>query len=1422
MADGNPLHLPDDKKGQLVPASGFARLPLLPFEKHLIDILGCTEEEYRWFAAEAKRRGMVRPAEYAGIPDVRNEAATVLAIISLVVGLASTALSLLMQPKISGRQEGGVRRLASRTGPDRFSQTTGFDSLAELADYNTPIPIIFGRRNERAGGMLVTPSLVWSRAFSYGYQQGIKMLFVVGEQGLGRGIEPPALQGVFLGNTPLDSMYQHSFALYWKRGTNERARVNSSNLVAGTRGTQSSGDTQDNDDIFTCPTIRAVADTGFCHSYTPTSNTSFGAYSAIPNGTDYRVNFVLKSVENIRGDGNDAHDRSGARSMLQERIKIAGDYSFERTGTNADRYYSLVWHQGQAGVGRGYSCRMGIVRYQEQQATGNRETFVAQVGHRIVFSIHPGNIPQDTYYEEVDGERTDAGVEDINNEIQALRERADDLLQVGETFIISGSVWVVESRTREVFTNQRQDITLRCIEVLADGQARRIGIINEQFITEWLNGDDLQPRSIGPSFYPLLRVNFGIVRNTRACEITEIGIKSQVWNRANGLCNFNSLVTPEQLIRLERKAYAVQSGVMNTFMKRSSLFTIFVRPAGVNASGEEYEWVPIGEEFNVNGENNIDKYNFIRIQHPDLRRYEFRFVPRPGAYVQQNIEDTSQLWTLNAASGPPISGTYTTAYGNFVLSSRGYIVTKSGITFNPEMMQDPRITREGETRTIPSGVAIERYLPDDNPIENRPTELEFNANDYNRWFPRPVSGAPAPGVQGQIGCFLYEMLGQPNSLNETRRVTRRFELGGNRTITVEFVATASVDLRGLDHYTGLNGSGNRQNFRWVPVAMNPVAAQGHFVANENIDLIAVTSANNPWRQRTNPAGVNSPTGVTVRVVSVRGTEVYGRQQAFEYELFGAATAAGTTGTRTIDTTVNGRALRLTARSTVVPAGEFERLTFPTEQFMWGDTTYTVDESGTDGTWRTGETVDVLRTVGAGNIFRPVGSSVGVRLRVTGLRETTTSTAVRARRQFEEASRIADVSHYPNLLQKSNESGPEHEIVYVNEMRQNPAVPEYTSMTLSGLAIKASRTFNKLDQIRFWLAEGVKVRKFQANAGNDPAASEMFCDLVYYLLTDRTAGVGASISEELIDTSNFEALARFYDANMMYFNGVISEPTNIRQFIYETAPYFLTNFTIAEGRFGLRPALPIGPSGTFATTTPIQGLFTAGNILEDSFAVTFFNSEERKDFQAVVRFRQERSNQLPEERTVNVRWAEEGGDTYPIESFDLTRFCTNREHAEIVGKYLLSIRRRITHSVRFKTSPYGLQLAPGDYIRVNTTASPYSPANNGVVDASGNVTSATTLSDGQYQVIYYLPPEDQTQESTMTIANGRVVEPALYNSIFTLVTPTNSANVYSVDQISLDEEGMVEIVATEFPCLPNTTTSAIVNDLQLDGQFTVEG
>jgi predicted phage tail protein len=148
---------------------------------------------------------------------------------------------------------------------------------------------------------------------------------------------------------------------------------------------------------------------------------------------------------------------------------------------------------------------------------------------------------------------------------------------------------------------------------------------------------------------------------------------------------------------------------------------------------------------------------------------------------------------------------------------------------------------------------------------------------------------------------------------------------------------------------------------------------------------------------------------------------------------------------------------------------------------------------------------------------------------------------------------------------------------------------------------------------------------------------------------------------------------------------------------------------------------------------------------------------------------------------------------------MTQYCTSRDHALLVAKYFLSIRRRVTHVVKFSTTPYGLNLAPGNFIKIFTEASPYSAANNGVVDSNGIITSATNLNDGKYTVIFWTPANSTTQSATMTVASGKVVETALWNSVFTISNSTISSNVYMVEQLTLSQDGLVEIVATEFPC-----------------------
>ena len=74
---------------------------------------------------------------------------------------------------------------------------------------------------------------------------------------------------------------------------------------------------------------------------------------------------------------------------------------------------------------------------------------------------------------------------------------------------------------------------------------------------------------------------------------------------------------------------------------------------------------------------------------------------------------------------------------------------------------------------------------------------------------------------------------------------------------------------------------------------------------------------------------------------------------------------------------------------------------------------------------------------------------------------------------------------------------------------------------------------------------------------------------------------------------------------------------------------------------------------------------------------------------------------------------------------------------------------------------------------------------------------------------------------MTVANGKAVETKFADAIFTLVDASVSSGTYMVEQLTLSEEGMVDIAAVEFPTTP-TFNSLIALDVQNDGAFTTEG
>ena len=86
-------------------------VPLLPYEKQLIQTIGISEEEYQKFTAEIQRRGAIRPAEYQHIPDIVNtgEPVSTAILVNLAISLVLTGVAYLLtpKPKMPGAQKEG-------------------------------------------------------------------------------------------------------------------------------------------------------------------------------------------------------------------------------------------------------------------------------------------------------------------------------------------------------------------------------------------------------------------------------------------------------------------------------------------------------------------------------------------------------------------------------------------------------------------------------------------------------------------------------------------------------------------------------------------------------------------------------------------------------------------------------------------------------------------------------------------------------------------------------------------------------------------------------------------------------------------------------------------------------------------------------------------------------------------------------------------------------------------------------------------------------------------------------------------------------------------------------------------------------------------------------------------------------------------
>ena len=792
MAERNPLHQPSDQQRGLEAGINSYDPPLLPYEVALIEALGCSEREYREFIRHAELRARVRPAEYAHIPEIGNETTSMtLAIISLVLGVASTVASILLAPKAptlaveanaKSAEKIKGKRLADQIGPTRFNQTTSFDNVASLAELGQVIPVPFGRPGTGSdglltGGLTIAPSLVWSRCFSKGSYQVFEGLYVVGQAGM----DAPEIAGVRVGTVALNSVDVRDYALYWSSQTGE----NFPNTKIA--GTEPSGR-----DVFTAPSSSGEDRYGFSMAYNPTSKTQFGTSTPIHNGTGYRFNWEIISAP-IVATRDDGVARADAKAR---RRKIAGK------GGDVIENAALPERRGQPGVGREYSRKMGITTYNGSRQQYRRVINSVSVDDTCVFEINGGNwkaFAETDFFINGDFD-TEVNLEDLGASADSWRIRATDLLTLGSKWVIGNCVWVVEKRSKTLWKpGENMEITLRCTEVLG---VSSLGLTGYQTLIDNLagyDGDFFDSRTrIGPGWWNLCAFNDALVRPVRRdARAIEIGIRSQVWNRASGLCNFNAVPTPYKLVDLDQRNISLNTPRMDKYFARTSCFSIMVRP--VAAYGEEQKpWRRIPKVFVITGQSPVDQFNYIRIEPQSSDYFEYRLVPRSGTDIWINSDDNERFVRLNAQANNEITLSLSNAYGGFLIKTTGEDdVRKVDVASCREMYSLPGERSTVATTSGPGGVSFVRSYGNGGTREK--------ANSLQAWLTEVLGQAYAAG-------------------NRNRRQTGSFVFtGGGRSITVTVSAT-SRPVAENPVYIQMTGS----NYNWDSVNYEVTAFTGNW------------------------------------------------------------------------------------------------------------------------------------------------------------------------------------------------------------------------------------------------------------------------------------------------------------------------------------------------------------------------------------------------------------------------------------------------------------------------------------------------------------------------------------------------------------------------------------------------------------------
>tara|TARA_R100001594_G_scaffold53375_2_gene87020 strand:- start:1702 stop:5556 length:3855 start_codon:yes stop_codon:yes gene_type:complete len=1275
-----------------------SRRILLPSEVEFCNLLGLSEEEYWFFVDKTESYNGKRPEAYDLVPDIQAGNLPMWGI-QLIIGIALTVVSYLMTPKPKKSKTPPSLKTSDAQGPKRYSPQTGFDSVQEVAEIGQIIPLVFADRQEVEindtdsaffGGVRVNSKLVWSQLKSLGAGQQLKAIFMMSSGALGG---RPEFQGYAIGDTLLENYINSKLRLYFRPGeeSTEAQRLKEIDAYdVGTLSQEKDRNGHTSSDALALPMVDSYTggfiDTTFSSTRSPQTQSTFGAYSPIPNGQRYVLPYELVMK------GKSIRDKGGTvdAGINHKRLKLQTHFPRCCAVTKIDK-------ANQAG---------------SHTATQRHDV---SKGDFIIYTISDRNLGKD--YE------TDFGdwkAQDIKSSVDAIREEADDILSIGNQYLVGSAIAVCVDVNYSGIWEPGGPTKTYTLKVEEKGRVQVADI----------NGTDASYES-----YVIMKLAEGIVTNTRACNTSEIGLKSTVWKQITGFANVNThpgnweYNKPGIVHDYEEADGSITLGSINKYITRFSFFDLYVRK-----TGEGKAWQKLNADdkpFCIRGRTPQPQYNQIRIEH-SFGQYEFRFLPLPGNRAFHLCLNKT-VYLLKTGLG------HETFFKKLDIADAQFTVRFEG---DSEYLLTPNATCNPEWWIGSIPVLVD-------------STGQVKGFDKNREGPIPQQKG---WVVKASQTFRYG-----DSFSAGRGVQKNWSSGED------------------DYYT-YNWSGERIG-RGGPDGK--IKGKYKYTRGSAVDDSHTTTR---WNiNRSVEEDVDTLGSLTIPSVS---------------------------------TTTNGKGSGL----------KLKVKRYENNSVSWS---IADGEDSRGKNYKQGDTINF-------DVSKVEGGTIKISTIVKTEESSLQGEGWPKSQNLNPHDATSDYVNF-DAERTSHFDNPEHEITYINELIDS--APEekpmpYTQMAIAGLRMNSSTEWNSFQQLSAYIKEGIQVKKFVSNG---LGSSNLFPEIAYHLLTDKINGAGNLIGVTSIDEDSIKRAAYFCKNNNFFWDGVITENQNLREFIYQQASYCFLDFTIIGGKFALKPSVPYKLGDYIQVGTgmwkpmpgkidigekpPIKALFTDGNTKD--LKVSFLSPEERQLFQAKVMYREETENGFAETKVIEVKLsASEGGSSKdPYEVFDMSVFCTNKAHALQFAKFALRVRQKVDHGIKFKTTPQSaMHLEPGQYFRYYSEATHTDRFANGVITADGTIQSQVDLTAGTtYDVYYWKPANDNFKEvkkASMKILDNGNAPDTFRGSVFTIAKTDISDRVYKLESLIYDEDGFVDVAGSYQPLKANGALAIL--DWNNDTSFEITG